>query len=182
MNIQPIDNKLDLFQVSHLLPDDLLVELSKLPLETVPFTKQEWQEEWNRRLLVPTQGSVLELIADYYDSRKRDIGKSTGLDITKIDTRFWLDYEGFDCQRHIDNEGVDYVMQIFLSEAPTNLGTVFYEDDQVRKAFEFTKNSGYIMFNNKVQTHGMEQKVPKDVQRLTSYSYFQTRKANYKEN
>ena len=175
MNIQPVDNKLDLFQVSHLLPDDLLVELSKLPLETVPFTKQEWQEEWNRRLLVPTQGSVLELIADYYDSRKRDIGKSTGLDITKIDTRFWLDYEGFDCQRHIDNEGVDYVMQIFLSEAPTNLGTVFYEDDQVRKAFEFTKNSGYIMFNNKVQTHGMEQKVPKDVQRLTSYSYFQTR-------
>ena len=166
---------MDLFQVSHLLPDDLLVELSKLPLETVPFTKQEWQEEWNRRLLVPTQGSVLELIADYYDSRKRDIGKSTGLDITKIDTRFWLDYEGFDCQRHIDNEGVDYVMQIFLSEAPTNLGTVFYEDDQVRKAFEFTKNSGYIMFNNKVQTHGMEQKVPKDVQRLTSYSYFQTR-------
>ena len=182
MNIQPIDNKLDLFQVSHLLPDDLLVELSKLPLETVPFTKQEWQEEWNRRLLVPTPGSVLESIADYYDSRKRDIGKSTGLDITKIDTRFWLDYEGFDCQRHIDNEGVDYVMQIFLSEAPTNLGTVFYEDDQVRKAFEFTKNSGYIMFNNKVQTHGMEQKVPKDVQRLTSYSYFQTRKANYKEN
>tara|TARA_B100001094_G_scaffold96070_1_gene92039 strand:- start:60 stop:608 length:549 start_codon:yes stop_codon:yes gene_type:complete len=182
LNIQPIDNKLDLFQVSHLLPDDLLVELSKLPLETVPFTKQEWQEEWNRRLLVPTQGSVLESIADYYDSRKRDIGKSTGLDITKIDTRFWLDYEGFDCQRHIDNEGVDYVMQIFLSEAPTNLGTVFYEDDQVRKAFEFTKNSGYIMFNNKVQTHGMEQKVPKDVQRLTSYSYFQTRKANYKDN
>ena len=175
MNIQPVDNKLDLFQVSHLLPDDLLVELSKLPLETVPFTKQEWQEEWNRRLLVPTPGSVLESIADYYDSRKRDIGKSTGLDITKIDTRFWLDYEGFDCQRHIDNEGVDYVMQIFLSEAPTNLGTVFYEDDQVRKAFEFTKNSGYIMFNNKVQTHGMEQKVPKDVQRLTSYSYFQTR-------
>ena len=175
MNIQPIDNKFDLFQVSHLLPDDLLVKLSKLPLETVPFTKQEWQEEWNRRLLVPTPGSVLESIADYYDSRKRDIGKSTGLDITKIDTRFWLDYEGFDCQRHIDNEGVDYVMQIFLSEAPTNLGTVFYEDDQVRKAFEFTKNSGYIMFNNKVQTHGMEQKVPKDVQRLTSYSYFQTR-------
>jgi|TARA_B100001094_G_C17713723_1_gene568588 hypothetical protein len=175
LNIEPVDNKLDLFQVSHLLPDDLLVELSKLPLETVPFTKQEWQEDWDRRLLVPTQGSVLESIAEYYDSKKSDIGKFTGLDITKIDTRFWFDYEGFTCNRHTDNEGVDYVMQIFLSEASTNLGTVFYEDDKVRKAFEFTKNSGYIMFNNKGQTHGMEQKVPKDMQRLTSYSYFQTR-------
>ena len=175
MKIEPVDNKLDLFEVSLLLPDDLLVELSKLPLETVPFTKQEWQEDWNRRLLIPTQGSVLETIAEYYNSRKSDIGKSIGLDITKIDTRFWFDYEGFDCGRHIDNDGVDYVMQIFLSEAPTDLGTVFYEDDRVRKAFEFTKNSGYIMFNNKRQTHGMEQKVPKGVQRLTSYSYFQTR-------
>ena len=84
MNIEPVDNKLDLFQVSQLLPDEMLLELSKLPVETLPFTKQEWQEDWNRRLLVPTQGSVLESIADYYDSRKRDIGKSTGLDITKI--------------------------------------------------------------------------------------------------
>ena len=175
MKIEPVDNKLDLFEVSLLLPDDLLAELSKLPLDTVPFTKQEWQEDWNRRRLVPTQGSVLESIAEYYDSRKSDIGKSTGLDITKIDTRFWFDYEGFDCGRHIDNDGVNYVMQIFLSEAPTDLGTVFYEDDRIRKAFEFTKNSGYIMFNNKGQTHGMEQKVPKGVQRLTSYSYFQTR-------
>ena len=175
MNIEPVDTRSDLFRVSQPLPDELLVELAKLPLETVPFTKQEWQEDWNRRLLVPTQGSVLESIAEYYDSKRTDIGKYIGLDITKIDTRFWLDYEGFDCQRHLDNDGVDYVMQIFLSDAPSDLGTVFYDNDQVRKAFDFTKNTGYIMFNNKDQTHGMEQKVPKDVQRLTSYSYFQTR-------
>jgi len=175
LNIEPVDTRSDLFRVSQPLPDELLVELAKLPLETVPFTKQEWQEDWNRRLLVPTQGSVLESIAEYYDSKRTDIGKYIGLDITKIDTRFWLDYEGFDCQRHLDNDGVDYVMQIFLSDAPSDLGTVFYDNDQVRKAFDFTKNTGYIMFNNKDQTHGMEQKVPKDVQRLTSYSYFQTR-------
>ena len=174
MNIEPVDTRSDLFRVSQPLPDELLAELAKLPLETVPFTKQEWQEDWNRRLLVPTQGSVLESIAEYYDSKRTDIGKYIGLDITKIDTRFWLDYEGFDCERHLDNDGVDYVMQIFLSDAPSDLGTVFYDNDQVRKAFDFTKNTGYIMFNNKDQTHGMEQKVPKDVQRLTSYSYFQT--------
>lgn len=174
MKIEPVDKKADLFQVSELLPDGLLMELSKLKLETVPFTKQEWQEDWNRRLLLPTQGSVLESIADYYDSKKSEIGKLAGLNITKIDTRFWVDHEGFDCQRHLDNDGVDFVMQIFLSDSPTNLGTVFYEDHTVRKAFKFTKNSGYIMFNNKGQIHGMEQKVPKDVQRLTSYSYFQT--------
>jgi len=67
-------------------------------------------------------------------------------------------------------------MQIFLSDAPEQLGTVFYNKDEVRKAFNFTKNSGYIMFNNSEQLHGMENKVSANVQRLTSYSYFQIRK------
>ena len=175
MNILQIDDKRDLFQVSNLLSPELLKKLSQLPIETLPFKKQEWQEDWNRRLLVPMPGSVLQDIADFYNSNRKEIGKIIGLDITKIDTRFWFDYEDFSCGRHLDNEGVDYVMQIFLSEAPANLGTVFYNNNSVRKAFNFTKNSGYIMFNNGQQMHGMEQKVPKDVVRLTSYSYFQTR-------
>ena len=175
MKITQIDDRRDLFHISELLSAELLKKLSELPIETLPFKKQEWQEDWNRRLLVPMPGSVFEDIADFYESNRKEIGKMIGLDITKIDTRFWFDYEDFSCSRHLDNEGVDYVMQIFLSEAPANLGTVFYNNDSVRKAFNFTKNSGYIMFNNSQQMHGMEQKVPKDVQRLTSYSYFQTR-------
>ena len=42
-------------------------------------------------------------------------------------------------------------------------------------SFDFNKNTGYIMFNNGKQMHGMENKVPETVQRLTSYSYFQTK-------
>ena len=174
MKIHAVDDRKDLFQVHGILNDTLLKQLSKEILECIPYTKQEWQEEWNRRRLLPMPGSTLEHIETYIDNQKHIIGPAVGLNVTKIATRFWLDYDGFDCQRHLDNDGVDYVMQIFLSDCPSNLGTVFYDNDVVRKAFDFQINSGYIMFNNKNQLHGMENKVPENVQRLTSYSYFQT--------
>ena len=175
MQIKAIDNRNDLFHVDQILPNHLIESMDRESLENIPQTKQEWQESWNRKRLLVTPNSTIEKIAEYYNSNKNFIGEAIGLNITQIDTRFWLDYDGFSCDRHLDNEGVDFVMQIFLSDAPSDLGTVFYDNDQVRKAFDFTKNTGYIMFNNKNQTHGMEQKVPSDVQRLTSYSYFQTR-------
>lgn len=176
MQIKPVDERVDLFQITDVLDTETIESLSREALESLPYTTQEWQEDWKRRRLVVLPGSVFESIEQEYNSKKELIGKAVGLDITQIDTRFWLDYEGFDCHKHVDNDGVDYVMQIFLSDAPEQLGTVFYNKDEVRKAFNFTKNSGYIMFNNSEQLHGMENKVSANVQRLTSYSYFQIRK------
>ena len=175
MQINPVDDRNDLFLVDQILPNYMIESINQEPLEDIPHTKQEWQESWNRKRLLVTPDSTLEKIAEHYNSSKLLIGEAIGLDITQIDTRFWLDYDGFTCGRHLDNEGVDFVMQIYLSDAPANLGTVFYDGETVRKAFSFTKNTGYLMINNDRQMHGMEQKVPKDVQRLTSYSYFQTR-------
>ena len=176
MLVKPVDTREDLFQITDVLDISTIEMLSREALESLPYTKQEWQEDWKRKLLIPLPGSVFESIALEYNSKRELIGKAVGLDITQIDTRFWLDYEGFKCARHFDNEGVDYVMQIFLSDAPEQLGTVFYNKEEVRKAFDFDRNSGYIMFNNTKQLHGMENEVPKNVQRLTSYSYFQTKK------
>tara|TARA_B100001057_G_scaffold207381_1_gene208086 strand:+ start:6478 stop:7005 length:528 start_codon:yes stop_codon:yes gene_type:complete len=175
MHINPVDERVDLFQITDVLDISTIENLSREALESLPYTTQEWQTDWKRKRLVILPGSVLESIHNEYNTKRDLIGEAVGLDITSIDTRFWLDFEGFDCGKHVDNDGVNYVMQVFLSEAPANLGTVFYNNDSLRKAFNFTKNSGYIMFNNGQQMHGMEQKVPKDVLRLTSYSYFQTR-------
>jgi len=176
MHINPVDERVDLFQITDVLDIETINSLSREALETLPYTTQEWQTDWKRRRLVVLPGSVFESIQHEYNRKRDVIGKAVGLDITQIDTRFWLDYEGFDCGKHVDNDGVDYVMQIFLSDAPEKLGTVFYNKDEVRKAFNFTKNSGYLMFNNSEQLHGMENKVSENVQRLTSYSYFQIRK------
>ena len=175
MHITPVDDKKDLFLVDQILTDEMIQQLSHEVLEELPYTKQEWQETWNRKRLMPMPGSTLQSIADHYNDNREQISKATGLEITQIDTRFWLDYHDFDCPKHLDNDGIDYVMQIFLSDAPKDLGTVFYEGDKIRKAFDFNKNTGYIMFNNDKQMHGMENKVPETVQRLTSYSYFQTK-------
>lgn len=175
MQITAVNDRRDLFQVTDILSNELLDLLSKEILESIPFTEQEWQEDWKRRRLTPMPGSTLESIDKYINLQKDTIGKGVGLNITQIDTRFWLDLPGFDCPVHLDNEGVDYVMQLFLSDAPYNLGTVFYDNKNVRKAFEFKLNTGYIMFNNNKQLHGMTNVVSKSVQRFTSYSYFQTR-------
>lgn len=176
MHINPVDARVDLFQITDVLDHATIERLSREALESLPYTAQEWQADWKRRRLVVLPGSVFEAIEQEYNLKRDVIGKAVGLNITQIDTRFWLDYQGFDCAQHVDNDGVDYVMQIFLSDAPEQLGTVFYNKDEVRKAFNFTKNSGYIMFNNSEQLHGMENKVSANVQRLTSYSYFQIRK------
>ena len=174
MQINPIDIQKDLFQINHILDEGLIQRLSREALESLPFRKQEMQTTWNRRLIVVLPGSVFENIAEYYNSKKIEIGNQIGLNIINIDTRFWLDYEGFQMGRHLDNDRVKNVMQIFLSNGPAELGTTFYDNNNVRKAFKFTKNSGYIMFNNSQQMHGMENKVPRNIQRLTSYSYLQT--------
>ena len=51
MKITQIDDRRDLFHISELLSAELLKKLSELPIETLPFKKQEWQEDWNLSLI-----------------------------------------------------------------------------------------------------------------------------------
>ena len=44
MTFDQVDDRTDLYQVKNIIPKHLLKELKTLPLEAMPFTKQEWQE------------------------------------------------------------------------------------------------------------------------------------------
>ena len=137
-------------------------------------------------------GSTLSQIQEHINKQKDIIGKAIGHKINQIDSAFWFDQPGFSFSAHIDNPGVDKVMQIYLSNCK-DLGTVFYnvedseivtkEDEQrwhyhgpnppanIRKAFDFETNTGYLMINNSKQLHGVPNKVGKDDIRLSVYCW-----------
>ena len=192
MLITAIDEKQDLFAVKNLISSDLIADLHKVPLETVPFTKMEWQEKLPRRKLAKMPGTIFSKIHENINDAKDLIANTLGQSVQKIETAFWYDQEGFDFSPHIDNPGVGKVMQIYLSDCP-NAGTVFYNvkehdvvvrDDaqswhyegpmppvSVRKEFEFKINTGYLMLNGKYQLHGVPNKIGKGDVRLSVYCW-----------
>jgi len=193
MKIKAIDNKNDLFSIKNIITEELLEKLSLEVLDTIPYTKMEGlQAQMPRRKLVPVTGSTLSQIQEHIDKQKDVISKAVGYKINQIDSVFWLDQPGFSIDAHIDNPGVGNAMQIYLSNCK-DLGTIFYnvedseivtkEDKQrwhyqgshppanIRKAFDFETNTGYIMINNNKQLHGVPNTVGKDDIRLSAYCY-----------
>ena len=170
MLITAIDDRQDLFYVQDVFPNELINDLRKIPLDTMPFTKMEWQEDRPRRKLAQMPGSIFAKIHDYINEQKQTLGNVLGKDVSRIETAFWYDLEGFSMIPHVDNPGVKDVLQVYLSDC-SNAGTVFYDDQQERIKFEFKTNTGYLMINNKNQKHGVPNTVGKDAIRLSIYCW-----------
>lgn len=182
MKITAVDSKNDLFTVENIIPEVLIDDIDKLPLLDLPWETQAMQENWPRRKLLSDQIPELckfdsFLQTDFLDSVE------AALNIEFINktafSSFWLDLQGFDCAVHEDGAERGYTpymaMQLYLTECSDSLGTVFYHDSkgkEVRYAFPYKRNTGYIMLNHPGQWHGMLVKVPVDHLRLSSYTYF----------
>jgi len=192
MNIVAIDDRKDLFQVKDVISNKTMDKLSKVELEDVSWTKQEWQEDWKRRKLDVAPDSIFEQIQKEINSQAELIGAIIGRTIIHINVNFWLDLPGFTVTPHIDNPAVDNAFQLYLKDCD-NAGTVFYniEEDEIeirddaqkwhyfgdevpsslRHTFNCVKNTGYIMLNNEKQLHGVPTTLGKDDLRLSAYCY-----------
>ena len=196
MIITAIDDKKDLFLISDLVTEELMVELSKVVLEDIPSTISLGQEHWKRRKLVVESESILEQIEYCITSQTETIGKLIGKSIRYIHTMFWLDFQGFTVRPHFDHSFVGTVLHLYLKDCE-NMGTVFYNpnkddieyrDDNgqlvhytadadtysttpIRHAFECKKNTGYLMVNNDKQLHGVPNILPDSELRLSAYCY-----------
>jgi hypothetical protein len=190
MKITPVDDKNTLFIIEDILSEDTLNKMDGENLLDIPWVKQSWQEEWERRLLEPDMGSIFSDIEQEIDALRHEIGEAVGMKFTEINSRFWVDTEGFTVRPHIDNPGVKIALQIYLKDCE-NAGTTFYnlreedveirDDGQryhwnnrqpyppVRYTFEGKKNTGYIMLNNMTQLHGVPITLGKDALRLSAY-------------
>jgi hypothetical protein len=94
------------------------------------------------------------------------------LDLSKYGLKFktatvWKDSAGYKIGPHRDNERVEGAMQIYLNNAPENLGT-WFEDTEI----PFVKNTGYIMKNKNKTLHGMKHDVPSGTTRYSLYALF----------
>lgn len=172
MIIIPVDEQKNLYRVEEFYPADLLAEFLSTDHLLTPYTKEEMQDYWPRRRLFYDDQSIYSQLDLYVKQQLPIIASTIGVDLMACDTGFWLDEPGFCMDSHLDNEGVQASMQIYMNDNINELGTTFHNaDGTVRYKPDYTINTGYIMINGPEQYHSMPTSVPRDSYRISSYSW-----------
>jgi hypothetical protein len=179
MQITPVDDQHNLFQVT----DAVSSELAQLVLATdwtsLPWIKQQGQENWPRRRIV---NSAIPWIDKWHQEMSNSweyIQQQLNIELVPyVETVFWLDEPGFVCSMHTDGE-----MPGSLHLNWTGPATCFYwhnRSDTFRYRAPAVSNSGYLMINQadangyrKLLWHNMPTPVPEKTFRLTSYNWLQ---------
>ena len=191
MKIKTIDKKNNLFLVEDIIDWKLIHEFNREDIDGYLWEKQEWQENIQRHKLLYNEDSALGRIRSALSNTPQQINDILKTNFKNIEINFWHDLEGFEFPTHIDNPGVSSVLHFYLGEASSELGTVFYkaEDDDVedrnddqrwhlknyslpiRYNFKFIQNTGYIMFNNRTQAHGVTGTISAKDKRVSCYCH-----------
>ena len=152
----------NLWTIKNLFDNEILEEIIlRLTLEK-SWNAVEMQEHLNRKCLPWNENGLVDDIWCMIDT----------LDFSKFGFKLksltvWKDGKGYFIEDHIDNERVIGAMQIYLNDAPKELGTWFSKNE-----IPFVKNTGYIMNNKNKPSHGMKVMVPPNTTRYSSYVYF----------
>lgn len=191
MIITAVDQKEDLFLIKNIIDPNLITEFNRENIKDYQWKHQEWQEHVSRHVLIEKPNSALKKIKDQLETVPERINEILKTDFKNISTTCWHDLEGFKFDKHIDNPGVETVMQIYIGDASEDLGTVFYQCDDrdvedinekqrwnlvnrnlpVRYNFKYIPNTGYLMFNNKTQAHGVTGIIKNKDKRVSCYCY-----------
>ena len=181
MQIIPVDDQNNLFRVT----DAVSPELAHLMLTTdwasLPWTKQEGQENWPRRRIdestIPWIAKWHQEIANSWEYIQQQLNTELA---SYAGTAFWLDEPGFVCSMHTDGE-----MPGSLHLNWTGPATCFYwykDPAAVRYQVPAVANSGYAMINRadangyrKLLWHDMPTPVPAGTFRLTTYTWLNPR-------
>lgn len=118
--------------------------------------------------IIFSHSSIKHFIETNYEMKVGDIVPSV-----------WIDSEGYNLPRHIDDGSIAVAMQIYLGTA-NRLGTELYADMESTKplaTFGYKTNNGYVMLNCDKSFHQTEGTVPAGFKRPSVYIRF--RKADY---
>ena len=181
----PIDKQNNLYRIENAVDPNLIENFNNEDVSLYPVEESPGHQRWPRKKIIPYEGSTLSEI-------KRQLTKNAKCD----DVVFWLDSEGFTMGPHIDNKNVKVAMQIYIGNANSDLGTVFYHVDnsdvimitkpdgsrdwflkrttelETRYNFKYIPNTGYYCVNGKLQAHGLEKTVGPNDFRVSAYCYF----------
>lgn len=110
---------------------------------------------------------------------KKFIEKNYNMKVGDVIPSVWIDTEGYNLPRHIDDGSIAVSMQIYLG-THKGLGTQIYPDMESTEplaTFDYVSNNGYVMLNCDRSFHQTEGTVPAGVKRYSVYIRF--RKADY---
>jgi hypothetical protein len=184
MQITPVTGRL--FQVTDLLPQELVDRLLSKDWLSAPWQKQEMQSHWLRRAITTDADPVLIEASNHITSLQPQIAELCNIKfnypIIKEDTVWWLDEPKFTVGMHTDGE-LPSAMQVYWSCPTDKLGTAFTEFGNRKcnpyKKFVSAPNTGYIMLNcpnpdgsQPLLWHSMLCPVPPGTFRVSSYTAF----------
>lgn len=180
MQITPVDSDNNLFRVEDVFSETLVDRVLSTNWLEVPWRRQEYQENWNRRRVevesldwFPHWEQEMSMLID-------DVSQAVGYELgTYGGTAFWLDEPGFLCPLHTDGELPGSFHLTWIGDR--DQGTTFYNsknDTDIRYQVPMTPNAGYVMINlpdstgyRRLLWHGMLHPVQDNKFRLTSYSW-----------
>jgi len=122
----------------------------------------------NKLKIIFSHSQIKKFIQESYDIKVGDVVPSV-----------WIDSEGYNLPRHVDDGSIAVAMQIYLGTA-RKLGTQLYTDMESTDplaTFEYKMNCGYMMLNCNTSFHQTEGTVPEGFKRPSVYIRF--RKADY---
>ena len=186
MQIAPIDQDNNLFEIINLIPQSLVEKITQTPWLNLEYTLEDGHKKLRRRINKDRQLPWIDEFHACIDQAWETIVKHTGcdhLEYLNLDgsaTGFWIDMPTYTCSIHTDGE-LPGAIQMYWIGASEDLGTTWYHYNDpitIRHSFEFKPNTGYIMINQqnpngyrKLQWHGMLTPVPDNSFRVSSYSW-----------
>jgi hypothetical protein len=181
MQITPVDQDNNLFEIVDLVPQSLVDQITQTPWMSLQYKLEEGNRNLRRRVLNNQLSWINEwhnCVAQVWDIIKKETGSNY---LNYSDTGFWIDMPTYTCPIHTDGE-LPGAIQMYWVGSNLDIGTTWYQyrdhPDKIRHAFKFVPNTGYIMINTpeangyrKLQWHGMLNPVPDNSFRVSSYSW-----------
>lgn len=177
MQITPVDDENNLYSVTAAMPQHIVEKVMSTDWLSLPWTRQQGQEQWRRRRVQETAIAWIQEWDNYFNVVWPDIGKQLGRNIAPYaGTAFWIDEPGFVCSMHTDGE---LPGSLHLTWRGSGTSFYWYKDTySLRYQVSSEINAGYIMINQadssgyrKLQWHAMLTPVPENTFRLTTYTW-----------
>lgn len=178
MRISQCDNEGRIFEIQDIISPELVKEILSI----------KWNQVLTRSVDLPAVPHRYHISRhfEFMNKFEQEIHKAIPAIEDACRVRFlkktpscawWLDRPGFSIRTHTDGE-IRSAMQLYWLAPDSDYGTVFYNRPgvEVLKQFKSIANTGYIMLNDRnsdgsqpLLWHGMNNTVPSDCFRLTTY-------------
>jgi hypothetical protein len=193
MNIIPVGQNNNLFKITNVFSQDLIDYCKECDWDNLPSRPQS-QNVITRKIIEHKKINQFLMIDIVGIESAYKIEEKLNLkfeDANIVNVNLWYDSSGYYSQIHRDFDYNEYKLnnkynipmslQVYLTDGPYNLGTIFYYDKEKTKlkyAFPYEANTGYLMLNDFDQWHEMITPIPKNFARISCWFGFSQYKRN----